>query len=173
MVLVNMSTYEMWSIVFSGIAIVISIIALINTTIKSSNANLIAEKANNTSMAEIEMHLYDAISSSSRNVQDITLRIAPVICKDKKDIGEYDKDMALIYKSTLDAAIEDNINAYEAACQKYIDEKIDKERFKKTYKTDIRNLVQHKDYSDRYFNRNKTVYHGILKVYDEWENLEQ
>jgi len=51
--------------------------------------------------------------------------------------------------------------------------KIDRARFKKDYRTSIRRLIQESPQLEHYFNRNKTHYHKILRVYDEWENPEK
>lgn len=70
------------------------------------------------------------------------------------------------------AAVESNINAYEEACAKYIDNKYDRKRFKKIYQISLRQLVenpQHKPYFDGVTSR----YKAILKVYSEWENPER
>ena len=42
----------------------------------------------------------------------------------------------------LDSALEDWLNAYDDACAKYIDGKIDRERFKKLYFEEIKNCVE-------------------------------
>lgn len=71
------------------------------------------------------------------------------------------------------SALEDLLNHYERACMLYIDGKIDKERFKKEYSTEIRNLVEKGEYKERYFPPHTSKYKAILKVYDSWENLEK
>ena len=55
---------------------------------------------------------------------------------------------------------------------KYLDEKIDKVRFKKSYHTEIRQLVESEKLQS-YFNPVTSKFKGILKVYDEWNNLEK
>ena len=68
-------------------------------------------------------------------------------------------------------AIEELLNAYEEACAKYIDSKVDKKRFRKTYYDEIKNIVENKEF-DNYFKRG-SKYNAITKVYDEWFNLEK
>lgn len=62
------------------------------------------------------------------------------------------------------------LNAYENGCFKYIDNKIDKERFKKIYLIEIRNIVEDKSFKDK-FDSNTSRYKAILKVYKEWNDL--
>ena len=52
---------------------------------------------------------------------------------------------------------------------KYLDGKVDKVRFKKTYNREIRQLVEEnqEDYKEV-----KNIYEATLKVYKEWNNKE-
>jgi len=61
---------------------------------------------------------------------------------------------------------------YEDGCAKYLDEKIDKDRFKKTYQVEIRNLLEANDLK-AYFDPHSSRYKAIIKVYSAWENLEK
>lgn len=67
-------------------------------------------------------------------------------------------------------AIEEFINTYEEACAKYIDKKVDKKRFKKTYSDEIKNLVESKELKNYFQFGSK--YEAIKKVYGEWFKLE-
>lgn len=69
----------------------------------------------------------------------------------------------------IEAAFQDYVNAYEEACMKYIDNKIDRERFRKTYITEITNLVKKRE---SMFGT-ASNYTAIKRVYDEWNNLEK
>lgn len=78
-------------------------------------------------------------------------------------------EMKEILSQALESAIEQNFNAYEEACAKYLDKKVDKERFKKNYIVEIRQLVE------RNPNKYNTTspYKATLRVYNEWNNLEE
>ena len=75
------------------------------------------------------------------------------------------------WKSVWESALEDFCNAYDEACMKYIDNKIDKGRFKKAYERELRNLVESPKTKERYAT-SQTRFHATLKVYNEWYNLE-
>ena len=77
-----------------------------------------------------------------------------------------DKEQA---RRLLESAQEDWLNAYDEACAKYIDGKIDKERFKKLYFEEIKNCVER--------NKDKfgiaTRFQAMQNVYNEWNNREK
>ena len=70
------------------------------------------------------------------------------------------------------AALESVANAYDEACTKYIDGKIDKNRFKKTYANELRKWVESESVKDKYVMPH-SQYKATIKVYDEWNNLEK
>lgn len=77
------------------------------------------------------------------------------------------KDEAL--KSIYDMLTEEVLNAYDEACAKYNDGKVDKERFKKMYLHEIRQLVEspelkekHDSISSRYDATKKFTQNGII-----------
>lgn len=65
------------------------------------------------------------------------------------------------------AAEESYRNAYEDACGKYLDGKIDKERFEKMYQREIRRLVEEEPHKD-YYAGLQTPYASTAAVYKEW-----
>ena len=73
-------------------------------------------------------------------------------------------------KNQLKALDEDVLNAYDEACAKYIDKKVDRERFKKMYMHEIRQLVESDDFAHKY-NCIQSRYNATKRVYDEWNNL--
>ena len=93
---------------------------------------------------------------------DISVIISEKLSANKEEIEE-------ALKQALKTAQEQNLNAYEEACAKYLDGKVDKERFKKNYSVEIRQLVE--KYSEKY--GATTPYKATIKVYNEWNNLEK
>lgn len=85
-----------------------------------------------------------------------------------KDISQGDDRL----KTQIEkASLEDLLNAYDEACAKYLDNKIDKDRFKKMYSVEIRQIVE--DSSTKpYYDTVSTRYQATMKVYNEWNNLE-
>lgn len=72
-------------------------------------------------------------------------------------------------KQALKVAEEEVMNAYDEACAKYLDAKIDKVRFRKMYETEIRQLVER--CTDKY--GKTTNFQATSKVYDEWFDREK
>lgn len=58
-------------------------------------------------------------------------------------------------------------NAYEEACGKYIDGKIDKIRFEKLYKQEIYKLVNDENQKE-YYATNQSKYASTISVYKKW-----
>lgn len=75
-------------------------------------------------------------------------------------------------KASVSAALEDVANAYDEACAKYLDGKVDKQRFKQLYVNEIRNWVDSEAVKDKYI-MPQSRFHATVKVYDEWNNLER
>ena len=92
--------------------------------------------------------------------------------KENNSLTEVQAEELNIYTGLFKSAVESWLNTYEEACAKYIDNKIDKKRFKKQYHTEIRNLVEEEEF-EKFFNPTKSKFQAILKVYKEWNNLEK
>ena len=88
-----------------------------------------------------------------------------------KKLSEEDKETLDLYRKSFNAATQTLINYYDSACSKYVDGKVDKVRFKKSYKNEIRKLIENKDLKE-YFDPLTSSYKPILNVYAEWEKLE-
>lgn len=143
-----MQLYDVITIILATVSLIISIISLV----KSNQANKVAQ-------GEIEISINQMINQTKKDILDITLTIAEA--SDNKNILNH----------ALKLARESNLNAYEEACAKYLDNKVDKERFKRNYSIEIRQLVENENYK-RYFDANTSPYKCILKVYNDWNNLE-
>lgn len=115
-------------------------------------------KSNSLTKGQVEMQIRDMISSAKWRYADLGIQLS-------KD----DKNTALV--ASTKAALEDVLNAYDEACAKYIDKKVDKERFKKLYVTEIRNLVEDNNTKD-YYVMPQSKFQATVKVYNEWNNLE-
>lgn len=98
------------------------------------------------------------------------MQMAALISKDRRT-SEEERQLE-IYQRNFKAAVESNINAYEEACAKYLDGKVDRRRFEKNYRVPLRQLVETAELKE-YFDAVTSRYKAILKVYDQWENLEK
>ena len=155
-------------------SLIVAIIALIKSNVFAKNSLNKSEVQNLISMGNLELSTSERISNTRDKVGDITIIISPLISKKKSGTLTADEVHTLEAQTkVLDSAIENNINAYEEACSKYIDGKIDRDRFKKSYNTEIRQLVENSNLNSSYFNPLTSKFKAILKVYDEWNNLEK
>lgn len=148
-----MSPYEIVAIVFSSIGLLISIISIV----RANSAHKIAQ-------GQIELNIHQLLNQTKKDVMDITIVIA-------EKCSNNDQDMKGVLTQALNTANERNLNAYEEACAKYLDNKVDKERFRKNYHIEIRQLVEDTNNKDK-FDATTSPYKAILKVYKEWNDLE-
>lgn len=70
-------------------------------------------------------------------------------------------------KLAFDEAVEDNLNAYDEACAKYLDGKVDKTRFKKNYENEIRELFDAAPLQKFLGGKNSRFY-NLDRVYKLW-----
>lgn len=77
-----------------------------------------------------------------------------------------------ILKNIYTASTEEVLNAYDEACAKYNDNKVDKERFKKMYFHEIRQLVEDPALNEKY-NNVSSRFGATLEVYKEWNSNEK
>lgn len=155
------------------IPIIISLIALVITyqhnkkilNLEYSNKHL-TEKYNQLVSGQNEIYIQELISTSKKYVLDY--------CSYMNENPVEEDEKSKTREQHLWALQEDNLNAYETACSLYLDGKIDKERFKKQYSNEIRNLIEHEEISQRFFNNGLKIKFGALdKVYKEWFHLEK
>ena len=143
--------------------ILVSIIGLLLSIV----AFVCSLRASKKADGVIELNIRNMISESKRyytsSLHDWVLAKADAtISADKDLMGTVDQNVRI--------AKQDFCNAYEEACMKYIDGKVDKERFKKTYLVEIRNLVT--NWKDIIF-ADTSSYAAIRKVNEEWNNPEK
>lgn len=161
------------SAIFALCSLIVSIISLTKTSGFNKNTLDKSEIQNMISMGNLELSVSERIANSREKVGDIAMIMSPLLAK--KETSSLTPDETLTLKSqelVLKSAIENNINAYEDACSKYLDGKIDKVRFKKTYTAEIRQLVENIRMQE-YFNPVTSKFKAILKVYQEWNDLEK
>ena len=91
-------------------------------------------------MAQVEMQIRELILSARSRYEDKVVQF-----KDEEDDE--------LRKAMIDSALEGVLNAYDEACAKYLDGKVDKERFKKLYHDEIRQLVDNVATKEKYIGR--------------------
>ena len=152
-----------------GIAAIALIFAVLNyfkykTLQKESNDlqqkyNEMVNTQTMTAQGALETQVRAAIADAFKQVADMAVIL-------QKEPGN--ERIQQLYKSTEEVYR----NAYEDACAKYIDGKIDKERFRRLYLLEIRRLVEEEPHREAY-STNQTAYDCTLKVYNEWHHPER
>jgi hypothetical protein len=138
----------------------------------SNKANQIAQQNLNLQLGMVELEINQSIENAKSSINEISIIMAPLVSKENlKTITPEESETLMLYRKNFNAATQTLINYYDSACSKYSDEKVDKIRFKKTYKNEIRKLVENADLKE-YFNPLISSYKPILNVYSEWEHLE-
>ena len=97
----------------------------------------------------------------------LEIEIKNMISDKKKAFLEYvlKQDNAQV----IDFLIEEELNAYEHACILYNENKIDKKSFKKTYFTEITNIIENEDFANiGKFSDVNCKYENLVNVYKEW-----
>lgn len=152
-------------VILTAIAVIVSVIALCVSYHSAQKGNALASTANDlTKLAnemqkgQIEMQIREMISTARSRYQDKVIQL-----KDDKDNQ--------INSALLKSAHEDFLNSYDEACAKYLDSKVDTQRFKKLYHDEIRQLVTDSANADMY-REPQTRFRATVKVYNEWNNLE-
>lgn len=137
----------------------ISVISIVISVI-SNNRSKEIEKINSDLMSgQVELQIREMIFSAQKNFADIGKQVIP------------DKDEDFNTK-LLNMSLEMVCNAYDEACAKYLDGKVDKDRFKKTYYEEIRNLFENED-TKPFYDTINSKFQATIKVYKEWNNLEK
>lgn len=148
-----MTVYEIIAVIVSVIGLLVSIYSII----RANNAHKIAQ-------GQIELNIHQLLNQTKKDEMEISMMIAQKSSNNDETVK--------ILENALKSAMERTVNAYEEACAKYLDGKVDKERFKKNYHIEIRQLVEDNNYK-KYFDSTTSSYKAILKVYKEWNDLEK
>lgn len=126
--------------------------------------------------AQVEAQVRGAVSAARKSYEDLVASnselLGKVASSGEDALVDAERSRFEIVKRILASRQEDTVNAYEDACAKYRDGKLDKSRFKKSFRTELRLLVEDKEHQ-QYFNAVTSKYKAILAVYKEWENMEE
>lgn len=139
----------------------------------SNAANKISKENLDLQYGMVELEMRQAIENAKSKVNDISILMAPLVAREgcEQKLSIEDAKTLEIYQKNFNASVQTLINTYDDACSKYIDGKVDKIRFKKNYRYEIRNLLENKELKE-YFDPLTSRYKPILNVYTEWENME-
>ena len=129
----------------AAIAAAVAVIASLLTYILSSRIT----------KGQVELQIRELISAARRHHNEMLVES----CNANDEIK----------KIVLDAAWEDILNAYDEACKKYLDKKVDQKSFKQMYQDEIRKIVEDKEFQEKH-STPQSRYRFILKVYGEWRS---
>ena len=138
---------------------IITLILGIASIITACSTIFLSYRCNKLVQGQVEMQIRERITNARIRYEDLII--------------QYQKDLqSELIKDVYESTKEEFLNAYDEACQKYLDGKVDKERFRKSYFTEIQDIVKNKSFKSRY-DTQSTPYKATLKVYEEWFNLEK
>lgn len=164
---------EYLELVIAMLSLILSIIALFTATKASNTANRISSGQLDLANGTLELEMRNSLNDASHNISELSLSIIPL--QEKRNASKLTaaeaRQLDALEKS-FTAATQSWLNIYEDLSAKYLDGKVDRVRFKKNFNVEIRNLVERQSLAS-YFNPVSSRYKAILKVYDEWENLEK
>lgn len=112
---------------------------------------------------QFEVQIREMISNAKSKLLETSYRISQEDFKTKEE--ETQKEKRELLESIFEAALEELKNAYDEACAKYIDKKIDRKRFKNLYMSEIEGFVN--DYKESY-NIDTSKFIDTCKVYNKW-----
>jgi len=135
------------ALLFSAINIVFYVLLTIKCNAMSKTQMLTAQGA-------LEAQIRSLISNATKELTHYAVSL------------EKEPDSNVLQQSFL-VAEESYRNAYEEACSKYIDGKVDKGRFEKSYKQEIYKLINNND-QKKFYATNQSTYNATLAVYKEW-----
>lgn len=111
--------------------------------------------------AQMEIAVREMISSARSNLRQIIIT--------DTSVKEALLNEAKAKEALLNEAKEELLNAYDEACAKYIDKKIDKKRFKRMYYGEIKNIVKDNEFQ-KMINWPKSKFPHIVKIFQEWNS---
>jgi hypothetical protein len=150
-----------WTVeaVIAVFALILSGLSLYQSNKASNVANKLNDEANLLTKGQVEIQIREMISLARHRYIELGCKLASELTP-------------INVQSFINAALEDYMNTYDEACAKYLDGKVDKERFKKLYINEIKNLVEDKNTKEKY-TKPQTKYNPTVKVYEEWHNHEK
>jgi hypothetical protein len=143
----------------------------------AEHANNLAAQANIQSAGDAETAMRSAINAEWQKFNDLKGEMDAVV--DGKPESKWTADEKRKIKALenrMRFALEIVLNSFESACGRYLDPgKCDKVRFKKHFHDDIRKLVKCEIplIAEVLKPGPASNYQAVMKVFDEWHNLEK
>lgn len=143
-------------------AIISAVVAFISALVSA----YFAYRSQSAQSGGLELEIREAIRSTRARVADISLTHIKTLIAGANEPGGGDPHYKAI-KAAFDEAVEDNLNAYDEGCAKYLDNKVDKVRFKKSYENEVRELFDNEDLK-KFLDGKNSRFYNINRVYDLW-----
>lgn len=167
-----MTLFEIASTVLSAGALVVSVLAYLKASRGTDHGLQLTHGQLRTAQGQLEVDLRRMITDAKLRVEELFKEHGEFLAKAEARLSSAEKKRRERLKTSAHAAIEGYLSALDSACGKYLDPgKIDKERFKKDYQREIRQVVQDKAHAE-YFGPGH-AYNALMTVYEEWENPER
>lgn len=167
-----MSTNEIVTLVISVCALILSAVAVYKSSKQGDRSNDIGTQSLALSHATIELELRNHVNNAQLRVQDFTAEHAEFLGRDKATLSGPEKKRRETLEKIGESNLEGYLNALDETCQKYLDSKVDRARFKKSFQRDIRQAVHDEVHKD-YLMAPGHAFTALMKVYEEWENPEK
>lgn len=145
---------DILAVALSILSLIVSAVNLYKYIKLTTQYNTMVNTQTLTAQGALETQIRSAISEVTHDIVTLAVEI------------EKNPDSKML-QSAYFAAEEIYRNTYEDACGKYMDGKIDKERFKKMYQREIRRLVEEEPHKE-YYAGLQTPYASTAAVYKEW-----
>lgn len=150
------------SIISAAVAVISAYIAY-----KSYKSNkVLTEQYNKMVEGQLENQLRTSIQSARLKIADFSLDMYTSL-NNPNNLLDFEQSNA-IFQELLNGYIYDNLLiCYEDACSKYLDNKVNKDCFKKTYKTEILRFLNKPEIVPL-LKDNESRFPSLIYVYNEW-----
>lgn len=173
-----MTTEEIVAVSSAAIAFIsmlTSIVFSVKASAASKNSLKNAEKANDIAIGQTETSLREQIMNARNRMEDCGFKVRDFLkSKKKADLSDEELPHLEFLEKTWRSSTESYLNTYEDACGKFIDNKTDKTRFKKSYINEIKNICdpERTSFARLMHPESTSNYEAIWKVYKEWHRHE-
>ena len=160
-----------WSDWIALASCVLSVIALWVSIHFARRAERAGKSANDIAIGQSETNLRTAITAAQERLSQSNIQIATIRKgKTPEELTSDERSIYEIYLAYYDRTAEQLLKSYEDACAKYLDNKIDRLRFKKAYEKELQDLCEKErgTIHKLLHPRDSSSYKAIWSVYEEW-----
>jgi lysyl-tRNA synthetase class I len=145
------------------VAIILGIVNLLWSRSLAHTQNALNKEQLKISEGQIELEMAEQLSNAKKYVDSYE-----ALCFNY--MNDEEKKKAVNAKKEF--VMEEYLNCLENLCQKYLDKKVDMERFQKSYCNEVRNLFGPNSIYKAKLDGDSSPFKAIKKVYNRWENRE-